>query len=157
MKSYRTYKSAWVIYQEGSAHPTEVIGILSARKSPETVKGYVEWIYALLNYNPEEHFDYAKYTKPHIPYEAQYSTTNIGVKVSSALTCGHNPYLIACHASNVHLVKSTSNSFHLEWSNPVRIIQDRITLEVIKKVPGRKMNAPIRLPLQLYSEEEPGL
>jgi hypothetical protein len=62
-------KRAWVITQERQQHPfSPVVGILSARKSGKRVKDYLQWLYVLLYYNPETHLEFARYTKPIIPY-----------------------------------------------------------------------------------------
>jgi hypothetical protein len=86
-------KRAWIITQEGTRHAREVIAVLSARKSGKTVKEYIEWLYALLNCGPSEHFSLAKYNNPTNPYEAVFTRTNTGVPVDNLMFCGHNPFL----------------------------------------------------------------
>ncbi len=76
-------KRAWVITQEGPNYPTEVIGVLTARKSAATVKDYVEWLYALLHYGPDGHLAFATYTKRAIPCQAEYWTTNTGAPMNA--------------------------------------------------------------------------
>jgi hypothetical protein len=87
--------------QEGPQHPTEVIGILSARKSGQTIKEYVEWLYALLHYHPGDHLALSRYNNPTVVYEANFMTTNTGVPVDSTMTCGDNPFLVARRAKNI--------------------------------------------------------
>ncbi len=140
-------KSAWVITQEGTRHATEVIGILSARKSADTAKDYVEWLYALLHYGPSEHLDLAKYQKPFNPSEAQFMTTNTGLRVSNTITCGDNPFLAARLAKNVSLIDQDSEHPNLKWTNPDRLVCEKDTHRVITKIPGETYQAPVHLPL----------
>ena len=140
-------KSAWVITQEGTQHATEVIGVLSARKSASAAKEYVEWLYALIHYGPEEHLGLAKYMKPINPYEAQFMTTNTGVPVIHTFICGHNPYLVARLAKNVTLIKADSKQPMLIWTNPDMPVCDKNTQRVIDKLPGGTREAPVHLPL----------
>jgi hypothetical protein len=97
-------KRAWVITREGTRHPIQVIGILSARKSSKEIKAYVEWLYALFSYYPSEHLRIAHYTKPLALYEAQFFTTNTGILVDSEMMCGDNPFLVACRAKDLVLI-----------------------------------------------------
>lgn len=138
-------KSAWVITQEGTRHSTEVVGILSARKSAKKIKEYVEWLYALLHCGPSTHFDCAKYYKPINPYEAEYDRTNTGVPVSSTLRCGDNPYLVARLAKDVVLTGEGEEPV-LMWTNPDRLVCDQQTRRIVEKVPGGKYQAPVHLP-----------
>lgn len=142
-------KTAWVMTLEGTRHPSEVIGIVSARKGASTVREYVEWLYALLNYGPREHLDLARYNNSFKPYQAQYWTTNTRVPVQSLMVCGHNPYLEARLATNVVLVDPDGEQPILEWIEPQRIVCDRETGRVIEKVPGKLSRAPVRLPLHI--------
>jgi len=139
-------KSGWVITQEGTQHATEVVGLLSARKSAKSVKEYVEWLYALLNYEAEGHFALARYNSPYIPYKAQYWTTNTGVPVQSLMHCGHNPFLTACLAKNISLNSGDNIATYLQWTLPDRIECDPKTLMIKQKIPGRVCQAPVSLP-----------
>jgi hypothetical protein len=144
-------KRAWVITQEGTRQSVEVVGVLSARKSGKTVKEYVEWLYALLNYGPIEHLDLAKYRDPTNPYEAEFTRTNTGVPVESLMFCGHNPFLVARLGKNLELIDADGSSV-LIWTNPDRLVCDERTLHVKEKVPGAICQAPVHLPLRhLYS------
>jgi hypothetical protein len=142
-------KTAWVITHEGTQHPTEAIGVLSARKSSREIKTFVEWLYALLSYYPGEHLRIAHYTKPLVLYEAQFFTTNTGVPVDSGQTCGHNPFLVACRAKNLVLVGEDGDKQVLKWTGPDQLVCDLQTLHVIERIPGKEREAPIRLPLRL--------
>ena len=142
-------RRAWIITQEGTQHTTEVIGILSARKSGRSVKDYVEWLYALLSYSPQEHLSRAKYNNPLTLYEAQFGTTNLGVPVDTVMTCGHNPYLVARLGSNISLTDGEPPL--LSWKQPDRIVQDPNSLEIVEKVPGVICTAPVTLPLRHFS------
>jgi hypothetical protein len=144
--------SAWIITQEGPQHPAEVIGILSARKSGQTIKEYVEWLYALLHYHPGDHLALARYNNPTVVYEAQFMTTNTGVPVDSAMTCGDNPFLVACRAKNIFLIESDDTASILKWTNPDRLVCDEQTPpNIIEKIPGTTSQAPIHLPLRIGS------
>ncbi|MGB7915814.1 MAG: hypothetical protein WCF79_11045, partial [Rhodomicrobium sp.] len=140
-----TMRSAWVVTQEGSRHSTEVIGIISARKSAKAVKEYVEWLYALLNGYPENHMEFARYSKSLALCSAQFWTTNLGVPVESAMTCGHNPWLAACLASNIVLFEADDEIPLLEWTHPHRLVQDKRTLQIVEKIPGPRLRAPVHL------------
>src|ERR1700730_8800889 len=126
--------SAWVITQEGTRLETEVIGILSARKSANLAKQHVEWLYALLHYGPAEHMGLAQYNSPSNPYEAQFMTTNTGVPVENTIVCGHNPFLVARLAKDVTLVDTVGVQPRLKWTNPDRIVCDRQTHRIVEKV-----------------------
>ena len=150
LRVLRQMKSAWIITQEGTRHPTEVIGILSARNSAKSVKAYVEWFYALLHYAPGEHLAFAKYTRPHKPYKAQYWTTNTGVPVHSLMICGHNPYLVARLGKNISLIEGDEGA--LRWTEPDRIELHETPQLVIEKIPGCTLVAPIHLPLEVTTK-----
>ena len=146
----RKLQRAWVITREGTRHPIEVVGILSARKSAKAVREYVEWLYALLYYYPQEHCDLAKYTKPSNPYPAQSYTTNTGIPVDAGMLCGHNPFLDARRAKDISLIEVGPDHFFLKWTNPDSLICDPKTLHIVEKRAGRVCEAPIRLPLRTF-------
>lgn len=139
----------WVITREGTRHAKEVIGILSARKSSRTVKDHVEWLYALLHYHPHEHLELAKYTNPSNPYEAQYKKTNTSAPVKSVMTCGDNPFLMACRAKNVVLTDTDAEPPILKWTMPNWPVCDPQTLNIVERIPGAKCKAPTHLPLRV--------
>jgi hypothetical protein len=141
--------SAWIITQEGTRHKTEVIGILSARNSPDKIKAYIEFIYALFHCNAEEHMSAARYNKPWNPYEAEYNRTNTGVRVQSTIFCGHNPYLVARLARGISLQQEEPP--RLQWTEPDRI---EITGTKITRTPGIKMEALVSLPFRFAPEAE---
>lgn len=109
---------AWIITSEtpsaDAAHNTAVVGLLSARKSHQTVKEYVKWLYVMLEYSIGDMMAFVKYTKPHKPYEAQYFTTNTGIPHPVGMHCGHNPFLIARLAEHIKL----KSDGYLEWIDP---------------------------------------
>jgi hypothetical protein len=111
------------------------------------IKEYVEWVYALLYYYPEEHIKFARYTSPSNPYEAEYLPTNTRVPVHTVVTCGHDPHLVACRAKNVTLTDADMRLPVLNWTMPDRLVYDPQTLDVVKTIPGTKCKAPILLPL----------
>lgn len=141
-------KCAWVITQEGTQHETEVVGILSARKSAKLAKQHVEWLYALLHYGPADHMRLAHYNSPQNPYRAEFLTTNTGVPVDNTIMCGHNPWLVARLAKNVTLIDADGDQPLLRWTNPDRIVCDRDRIGIFERVPGQTEEAPARLPLR---------
>jgi hypothetical protein len=141
-------KRAWVITQEGTRHAQEVIGILSARKSGRTVKEYVEWLHALLNYYPNDHLNLAKYNNPTTLDAAEFTRTNTGVPVENVIFCGHNPHLVARLAKDIELVDADGERPLLKWTNPNRLICDARTLQITEKVPGAVCEAPVNLPFR---------
>lgn len=132
------------------------MGILSARKGASTVKDYVEWLYALLHTGSQGHFESANYRKVPYPYEATFDTTNTGVRVDSAIFCGHNPYLVACKATNVELIDPEGDEPSLRWVTPSRLICDPESLRVADKIPGVVRQAPIHLPIQDHTIDREG-
>jgi hypothetical protein len=150
-------KSAWVITQEGPRHSTEVIGILSSRKSAKDIKAHLEWFYALLHSSPHAHLNFARYKNPEVPCEAEYGTTNTGIPVGSLMRCGDNPYLVARLAKNVSLVDVSENVSVLKWTEPDRLICDAQTPPNVEKMPGAICEAPIRLPLRVLPSEDTAL
>ncbi len=139
-------KSAWVITKEGTRQSAEVVGILSGRKSPNTIKEYIEWLYVLLNNRAEEHFSFASYKK-HVPtYPGHFNTTN-GVPDTNVIMCGGNPYLMARLARNVTLIDSDGDEPVLKWTNPDKFNFDVASLRVVEKISGTASSAPVHLPL----------
>src|ERR1019366_6053138 len=137
-------KSAWVITQEGPWQSAEVVGIISARKSASTIKEYIEWLYALLHYEPDRHLDLAKYKKQPNPYDAQYHTTNTGIPVGTTIRCGDNPFLVARLAKNVALTDSDGEEPVLKWTEPDRLVCDEHTPGlIVEKIPGVACPAPV--------------
>lgn len=140
-------KRAWVITQEGTSQSVEVVGLLSARKHSKLVKGYLEWLYALLHYSPSDHFEMIDYKRPTIPYEAEYQTTNTGVKVADTMTCGANPFLVARLAKDVDIINRGSETPILKWTDPNRIVCDERSGRFLESLPGGTYQATVRLPL----------
>ena len=144
--------SAWVITQEGPQHTAKVIGILSARKSARKIKEYVEWLYALLHYHPSDHLDFTRYNNPTVVHKAQFMTTNTGVPVDYAMTCGDNPFLVACRARNISLIETCEKVMELKWANPdIRIWDKQTPPNIVERIPGAISQAPIHLPLRIGS------
>ena len=140
-------KRAWVITQEGTRQDTEVVGILSARKGGQTVKDCVEWLYALLNYSASGHIELSHYQKPSAPYKAEFWTTNTGIPVQNLMMCGHDPWLVARLAKDVTLIETEGEVPILTWTQPDRLICDPDTRQIVEKVPGLSLQAPVHLPL----------
>jgi hypothetical protein len=145
-------QTAWVITREGTRHVTEVLGIRSARESETKIKGYIEWLYALLHCGPIAHLEMARYNYPENSCRAENDRTNTGVPVSSTIRCGHNPYLVATLAKKVALLDGDGEQPFLTWTLPDRIVCDEHEPHVIaKKVPGLRCQAPLHLPLRPHA------
>ncbi len=149
--SSNTMKRAWIITQEGTRQSREVIGILSARKSAKTIKAYLEWLYALLNYSASGHIDFSNYRKPAVTYKAEFWTTNTGVPMETLMLCGHNPHLVARLAKDVTLIEADGEQPVLKWTQPDRLICDKDTRQIVEKIPGLPLQAPVHLPLRITS------
>src|SRR5262249_30258388 len=139
----------WVITQEGTRQSTEVIGLLSSRKSPDKVRMIVEFIYALFNYSAGEHFSCSRYQKPQNPYPAEYNRINTGARNMSTIFCGHHPYLVARLAKNVRLLPSERSE--IEWTEPDRI---EVHGSAITRSPGIRVHAVANLPFRFPPELE---
>jgi hypothetical protein len=145
-------KRAWIVTLEGTTHREEVIAILSGRKGGRTVKEYVEWLFALLNCGPAEHFFLANRGSSANPFQATFSTTNTGASVENMMFCGHNPFLVARLARDIQMIDPSSEEPILKWTDPDRLICDKESLHIKEKIPGKRCEAPVRLPLaHLYS------
>ena len=147
-------RSAWVITRAGHYHATEVIGILSSRKSANSVRKNVEWLYALLYTPPQGHFDSASYTKILHTEKVTFHATNTGVKIFTIMFCGSDPVLVACRATDVELIDSNVDGPSLRWVTPCTIIYDPRSGDIIGKKPGVVRQAPINLPIRNSTTNE---
>ena len=138
---------AWVITREGPNHPREVIGILSKRKSAH-IKEYLEWLCALLHYDPSEHLAFSRYNNPVRPYKAQFGTVD-----HHMVWCGD---MIARLGRNISLIESCGEKSVLKWQNPDRRNFDQQTPpNIVEKILGAICEAPIHLPLRIMSDDTP--
>ena len=145
-------KRAWIITLEGTSRPEEVIGILSARKGGRTIKEYVEWLYALLNYSPAMHFCLANKGNSLNPFQANFATTSTGVPVETIIFCGDNPFLVARLANDIEMIDPASEEPILKWTDPDRLVSDKGSLHIKERIPGKRCEASVHLPLaHLYS------
>jgi hypothetical protein len=132
---------AWVITREGPQHHTEVIGILSKRKSAH-IEEYVEWLCALLHYAPGEHLAFSRYNNPTVPYKAQIWPLN-----PYMVSCEN---IIACLGRNISLIESCGKESVLKWQIPDRRIFDQQSPpNIVEKIPGAIREAPIHLQVAL--------
>ena len=146
-------KRAWVIVREATNQPDEVVGVLSAQNGAHVVKRNVEWLYALMHYGPEDHLASARYTRPSVPYPAEFMRTNTGVPDQNVMHCGHNPFLIAQLAKNLSLSWQSGEEPILNWTMPDRLVCDPLRPWVItEKVPGITRSARMSLPLAVRTE-----
>lgn len=99
-------KSAWLVTWTGS-HQRErpPVAILDRRKSTRTVREFVEQLYAILTYTPEEKLRWTKAPRDN-PYRAEASGFG-------RITCGHNPFLFARLVSELQMEGDT-----LKWTEP---------------------------------------
>jgi hypothetical protein len=119
----------WIITRgEGPHHRREVIGILSSRKSARRIKEYVEWLCALLHYNPDEHLAFSRYNNPTVPYKAQVDAKQ------DMVWCD---VMIAVLGRKISLIKSCGSEPFLQWTSRTGVICE----------------APVRLPLRITPED----
>jgi len=150
MVSTNKMRRAWVVTIGGTKGPTEVVALISARRSDKHVKERIEWLNALLHGGPSTHFYAAKYNNPEGFSEAQYNRTNTGVRVSDMLYCGYNPFIIAQLATDVQLVEVEGHASVLRWTSPRKIRCDPDDPpRVVEIVPGVPCEAPMHLPMRL--------
>ncbi|OYX01780.1 MAG: hypothetical protein B7Z12_13405 [Caulobacter vibrioides] len=76
--------------------PKKVIDIVSARRSAEWVRDYVERLYLTFKASNDELMRYAAYNKPgEVPYPAEFVRIGIGIPYSGQMRCGHDPHIYA--------------------------------------------------------------
>jgi hypothetical protein len=100
-------KSAWLVTWEGtSSVPGDPIAaILNYRRSANSVRDFVELLYASLTYSPQEKLLLAKDPKTN-PYPA--TKTHF-----QHIHCGHNPHLHARLVSGLKVIDGTPT-----WTEP---------------------------------------
>lgn len=99
-------KRAWIVTWVGSnTHDEPPVAILDYRKSAKTVSQFVEQLFMVLKYTPEEQLRYTKSPKDN-PYPAK-------IHPFERITCGHNPLLNVRLVSDLHMVGDK-----LKWTEP---------------------------------------
>lgn len=129
---------AWVITQEGTEVPCEVIAVISARRSEEFIKHTLELLCGLLHYSPAEQLAAARWNRPVIPFTAE--PTEQGHR--TAFHCGPNPFLVARLARKVNL-EGTPKAPTLAWQEPDRFVGTASGPR--RRAVGRMCSAPVRL------------
>ncbi|MGR3802030.1 MAG: hypothetical protein ACU0AY_01040 [Marinibacterium profundimaris] len=118
---------AWIIkwdwIGDHAAVKQPIVAILSARKSPETVRNYVELLYGSQQ-SLHDQRDIARYNKPRTnPYPAEFAGNWAG-----AITCGHNPFLEAFLADDVKVLKAadgTEDVVYVRRKLPAAVTKER--------------------------------
>lgn len=108
---------AWIIkwswIGDHAAVEKPLVAVLSARTSADTVKKHVELLYAAQQ-SLGDQIDMARYNKPkENPYPAEFSGNWAG-----AITCGHNPFLEAFLADDVHIIQTADGAEDLSYTRP---------------------------------------
>lgn len=105
---------AWIVkWNSSESIEKPFITLLSARKSPEQVGLFLEQLYAVEAYDPQEKFDMARYSKPREnPYPAEFPSRLSNY--FNFITCGHNPWLEAIR-TDVDLTTNESGDQILKY------------------------------------------
>ena len=117
---------AWLVTWKGSSERVErngeIVSILDPSLGLETVRKHVERLYADNCYSLGERLDAARSgPNKHIPYPAQpvYKKISIGGKpaplCTGAITCGHNPYLLARKVTDLEVLCDKDGNESLHW------------------------------------------
>jgi hypothetical protein len=111
--------TAWLITKGNGAYPqTEIVDILSARRSVEAVQQYVERLHNSIAYTLWERCELAAYNKPRrSAYRAQvhpFADRSRGIEIH----CGHDPYFIARPVRNLVVETDTEAEFEtVTWES----------------------------------------
>jgi len=120
------YKRAWLITWDWAGDHAEVkdrfVAVLDYRYSSETVRQFVEWVYASRWLSFYEQLAFAKHRNSN-PYRAQFGTIETRgeaelpprVRYPGQITCGANPWLWARLVHNLEAWVDQSGSEHLTW------------------------------------------
>ena len=100
---------AWIVrwswIGDHAAVEQPIVAILSARRSPETVRKHVEFLYASYQ-SLRDQIELARYNKARAnPYPAEIVGSRVG-----AITCGHNPFLEAFLADGVRIIEGADGT-----------------------------------------------
>lgn len=114
----RQKKAAWLVFWNsvtpaGSESRREIVTILDSRKSVDRIREFVEQTYMATQYTLREKMLYA--TRPrHNPYPA---TVHVDLRErSTAVTCGHNPWLEARFVRELRLERAADGQEILSWA-----------------------------------------
>lgn len=128
----------WVITQEGTEVPCEVIAVISARRSEESIRHTLEFLCGLLHYSPAEQLAAARWTMPVTPFTAEPTEQSH----RTAFHCGPHPFLVARLARKVSL-GGTAKAPMLAWQEPHRFVGAASGPR--RQAIGRMCSAPVRL------------
>lgn len=113
----REKKAAWLIFWNsvspaGVESHREIVTVMDSRKSVDRIRDFVEQTYMATHYTLQEKMLYA--TRPkHNPYPA---TVHADFRTqSTAVTCGHNPWLEARFVRSLRLERAPDGHEILSW------------------------------------------
>ena len=124
---------AWLITWDGTgehaAVEESIVAILSARRSGEQVRQYVDFYYASRTATLREKLDQARYNNPVQPaYRAEFDRIGPrGIPWAGRIRCGHNPWLYARKVDNLKVVETHDGQEELEWQEIPRPNLDFLT------------------------------
>lgn len=105
-------KSAWIVEWKGTdkkyMEGKDIIAIFDSRKSPDTIKDFVENYYMSSKYSIYEKAYYSSHRKLN-PYPAKYDSSN------GVIHCGHNPFISAKLVKNLHISVNDDGAEILAW------------------------------------------
>ena len=111
-KIKRAWLITWEWVGESAKVDDKVLAIMDYRLSYNTMRDYVERLYIIHFYTYFEQIDFAKYRSKNL-YPARIVTDNH--KRCGKITCGHNPYLLARFAYNLHTYMDENGIEYLSW------------------------------------------
>lgn len=126
----RKGRRAWLVTWEAAGpHATveqPIAAVLSSQTGAETVRVFVERLYASHHFTGAEMLD-ALPPKGHNPYLAHYGSVRVEqrgfaqtVPFTGQIVCGHNPHLYARQVSHLRVGTGTygDGSARLDWTEP---------------------------------------
>ncbi len=129
---YKAWVMRWEWAGEHAAVDDPIIAILRPQTSVERVRRFVEFHYAATKYEPSEMLRWMRRPKEN-PYPATLGHTKVieedgseqWIAWEGEVHCGHNPYIVARLATNVHLVQESPYSpASLRWDDVPRPVID---------------------------------
>jgi len=107
---------AWIVTWQGTQEPafpeSKPVAVFNKRIGSNRIKEYVELIYSLACYSPEEKLRFALDPDSN-PYPAKISMNEKDRQIY--ITCGHNPYLDARIVDNPKIEKNEKGQAKITW------------------------------------------
>lgn len=104
---------AWLVrWVSANGGDGAIATILSARLEAETVRCRVEQLHADLTAPIDEKLRYSHYSRPSKPPPARLE---VGRDGKPFITCGHNPFLMACQVENLRIESGEDGIDVLHW------------------------------------------